>query len=114
MDNPVNAAYGRYDKPPEHEKPITVFGYTFPLQYRMPLLIAAGVIVLFVLWSVFLTLPSGFPFLAAKFAGGFFSYIGLFFLYMIGFFTLLLLVGVSVVVGYRLYAKYKAKQESPA
>jgi di/tricarboxylate transporter len=112
MDNPVNAAYGRYDKPPEHEKPLVVLGYTVPAQYRLPLFVVAGLFILFVLWSVFLTLPSGFPFLAAKFAGGFFSYIGLFFLYMIGFFALLLLIAAGVVVGFRIYEKAKAKAKT--
>jgi hypothetical protein len=109
MDNPVNAVYGRYDKPPEREKPLVVLGYTVPAQYRLPLLVVAVLFVLFVLWSVFLTLPSGFPFLAAKFAGGFFSYIGLFFLYMIGFFALLLLIGAGAMAGFRIYEKAKAK-----
>jgi len=97
MDNPVNATYGRYDKPPDHQKPISLW------------MIAAGVVILFVLWSVFLTLPSGIPFLAAKFAGGFFSYIGLFFLYMLGFFTLLLLGAVGIVVGSQIYARSTAR-----
>jgi hypothetical protein len=96
MDNPVNAVYGRYDKPPEHQKPIRLW------------MIGAGVVLLFVLWSIFLTLPSGIPFLAAKFAGGFFSYIGLFFLYMMGFFLLLIGLAAGIAYGSALYTKYRS------
>jgi len=97
MDNPVNAVYGRYDKPAEHQKPISLW------------MIGAGVVLLFVLWSVFLTLPSGIPFLAAKFAGGFFSYIGLFFLYMMGFFFLLIALAAGIAYGSALYTKYRTR-----
>jgi uncharacterized membrane protein len=110
MDHPTNSAYGRYDKPPEHEKALTILGYTIPNQFRWVLVAGAAVVILFVLWSVFLTLPSGFPFLAAKFAGGFFSYIGLFFAYMIGFFTLLTLIGVTLIVGGSVLASQNAQK----
>jgi hypothetical protein len=97
MDNPVNGVYGRYDKPPEHEKPFNM------------MTIIVVVIIFFVVWSVFLTLPTGFSFLAAKFAGGFFSYIGLFFLYMLGFFALLILVPAAAFALFQLYMKSRAK-----
>ena len=89
MEDPSNAVYGKDDAPPPKYGPVTFLGIRIPQESRpivawtlLALLIVMVTIIVFLL-------PSGIPFLAAKNSGGFFGYVGLFFLYMIGFFVIL-------------------------
>lgn len=93
MDFPSNAAYGPMDKPKETPKAVTVAGVRVPGQHVW--MIGVGILALVAIGTITIlfVLPSGIPYLAAKFAGGFFEYIGLFFVYMIGFFFLVFVVG---------------------
>lgn len=98
MDVPVNAAYGKNDKPAEQPHSMVLFGYFIPGEsvWKVGVIIGAGLLVAFMMIMVFL--PSGLPFLAAKNAGGFLDYVGLFFLYMLSFFVFIAVV-VGVFVG---------------
>ncbi len=102
MEFPANAVYGPDHKKTETPRAVDVAGVRVPGQHvwligvgLIGMLVVATIVVLFVL-------PSGIPFLAAKFAGGFLEYVGLFFVYMIGFFFLLILFGMlAALVGVR-------------
>jgi hypothetical protein len=93
MDFPTNAAYGPMDAPKEEPRAVEIAGVRVPGQHVwmlgvgiLGLVAVATIIILF-------ALPSGIPFLAAKFAGGFLEYVGLFFVYMVGFLFLLMVLG---------------------
>lgn len=89
METPSNAVYGKDDAPPPKYGPVTFLGVRIPQESRPIIawgLLAALIVMVTII--VFL-LPSGIPFLAAKNSGGFFGYVGLFFLYMFGFFLIL-------------------------
>lgn len=98
MENPVNAAYGKTDKPAEKPHSMVVFGRFVPGEdvWKVTLIVGAALVLVFFLVMIFL--PSGLPFLAAKNATGFVDYIGLFFLYMISFFVLVAVVVASIVL----------------
>lgn len=93
MDFPTNAAYGPKDKPKETPKAVTIAGIRVPGQHVWMIGVAILSLVAFGTMVILFVLPSGIPFLAAKFAGGFLEYVGLFFVYMVGFFFLLLVLG---------------------
>lgn len=97
MENPVNAAYGKTDKPEEKPQGMTLFGRFIPGEdvWKVVAIVGAAALVLFFLIMVFL--PSGLPLLAAKNSTGFLDYIGLFFIYMLGFFVFVT-VSVGLVV----------------
>lgn len=91
MDEPVNAALAKKDVPQEEEKTITFMGYRISpdMQVRIAIAIVVGFFLLFI--GILLFVPSGIPFLAAKNGSGLFSYIGLFFVYMLGYYAVLML-----------------------
>ena len=89
METPVNAAYGRHDVPKKEFRAITILGVRIPGQQVW--MVMAGLFAILVLLCIVVVvqLPSGLPFLAAKNADGFASYVGYFFAYMFGFFLVL-------------------------
>ena len=93
MDVPSNAAYGRNDTPKDPPRAVTIAGVRVPGQHVW--MIGAGILGMVAIATIVIlfVLPSGIPFLAAKFAGGFWEYIGLFFVYMMGVLFLLLILG---------------------
>ena len=91
MDFPMNAAYGKSDKPAEKPQAVTIFGYLIPGDSIWKVVLALFSIFAGLCFIIVVLLPSGFPFLAAKNSSGFFGYIGLFSAYMIGFFVILVL-----------------------
>ena len=93
MDFPSNAAYGPKDKPKEPPRAVTIAGVRVPGQHVW--MIGAGILGLVAIATITILfiLPSGIPFLAAKFAGGFFDYVGLFFVYMVGVLFLIFILG---------------------
>lgn len=102
MDIPVNAAY-QTDEVPGSNRPVTVFGIRVPAESRSTFYVGVGAVVVMLLFVILLLLPSGIPFLAAKNAGGFTGYVGLFFVYMLGFFALAIaFVAILSVVGVRI------------
>lgn len=98
MDFPTNAAYGPMDAPKEEPRAMMIAGFRIPGQQVWMVgvgilgLVAAGTL------TILFALPSGIPVLAAKFAGGFFEYVALFFIYMIGFFFLAIVLGALLAV----------------
>jgi len=93
MEFPTNAAYGATDAPKEEPRPVTIAGIRVAGQHVW--MIGVGILGLVAIGTIVIlfVLPSGIPFLAAKFAGGFLEYVGLFFVYMVGFFFLLMVLG---------------------
>ena len=92
MDVPVNAVYGKNDKPVPADRPLEIWGMRIPASQRWIVfggILGAGAVFVFV---TLVLLPSGIPYLAAKNSSGFLEYVGLFFLYMLGF--SLLVIGV--------------------
>ena len=88
----TNAAYDPNKNTIEETKrPITVLGVVVPGEKTW--MVAAGLFAVLVFLSmvVLLLLPSGLPYLAAKFSDGFLSYLVLFFAYMFGFFFIMLI-----------------------
>jgi hypothetical protein len=102
MDIPTNATT---DKSTDRESEFTtVLGFRIPTEQIWKVAVGIGAATLFVLVLIFVLMPSGFSFLAAKNATGLVSYMGLFASYMIGF---LLIAGAffGTIVGI-LYAIY--------
>ena len=93
MEFPANAVYGPERKPADPPRAVEIAGVRIPGQHVW--IIGAGLIGMLAVATIVIlfVLPSGIPFLAAKFAGGFWEYVGLFFVYMLGFFFLLILFG---------------------
>jgi hypothetical protein len=102
MDLPTNAATGK-DTEQESEM-TTVLGLRIPTEQIWKVAVGIGAVALVVLVIIFVLMPSGFSFLAAKNATGLVSYMWLFGSYMIGF---LLIAGAffGAIVGI-LYAIY--------
>ena len=86
----TNAAYDSNKEIEETKRPVTVMGVTVPGEKVW--IAAAGLFVglLFLCMIVLFLLPSGLPYLAAKFSDGFLSYLLLFSAYMFGFFFILI------------------------
>jgi hypothetical protein len=100
---PTNAATGK-DTEQESEM-TTIFGVRIPTQqiWMVAVGIAAAAFVVLVL--IFVLMPSGFSFLAAKNASGLLSYMWLFAGYMLGFIAIsLVFFGTIVGVLYAIYA----------
>lgn len=103
METPMNAAYGEGEKPKDAPRAVTILGQRIPGERKWMVAVGLfGVLVFLTVIVVFL-LPSGIPFLAAKYADGFFSYVMLFFAYMFGFFFVLV-VFFSMMAAVGLYA----------
>jgi hypothetical protein len=100
MDVPVNAAYGKKDKPEGSSRPLYVAGYRIPTDKAKPFLAANLAFISLIVLVTAVFLPIGIPFLAAKKSEGFGSYVGFFFSYMFAYFAffLLMLVGLGVAV----------------
>lgn len=100
---PTNAATG---KSTERESEMTtILGVRIPTEqsWKVAVGIAAAAFVVLVL--IFVLMPSGFSFLAAKNATGLLSYMGLFAGYMIGFLAIaLVFFGAIVGILYAIYA----------
>lgn len=107
MQEPVNAAYGANEVPPEPERPAYIAGYRIPTD-KIQVFVAANVFFIVVLFIVTtLVLPMGIPFLAAKKSEGFLTYVGFFFTYMFGYFAFFLLMLVTVgATGYAVQKTY--------
>lgn len=106
MQQPTNAAYGANDVPEDPAKKRKFLGMTFPETDSWKIgTVIGGVLLLYIL-VVLSIMPTGFSFLAAKNASGFFGYMGLFLLYMFGFLIILVLF-FAIVVGI-LYAIQKS------
>ena len=102
MDLPTNAATGKSaDRESEFT---TILGLRIPTAQIWKVAVGIGAAALFVLVIIFVLMPSGFSFLAAKNATGLVSYMWLFGSYMVGF---LLIAGTffGAIVGI-LYAIY--------
>lgn len=93
------------DKPTDREPEMTtILGLRVPMTQVWKVAMGIGVVALVVLVFIFVLMPSGISFLAAKNASGLTSYMALFTGYMVGFLILSLLF-FGVVVGI-LYAVY--------
>jgi hypothetical protein len=74
------------DKPTEQASEMTtVFGVRIPTEQIWKVAVGIAAAALAVLVLIFVLMPSGFSFLAAKNATGLLSYMGLFAGYMVGF-----------------------------
>lgn len=98
----TNAATG---KPTEQESEMTtIFGVRVPTDQIWKVAVGIAMIALAVLVLIFVLMPSGFSFLAAKNATGLVSYMGLFAGYMLGFLAIsLVFFGAIVGVLYAIY-----------
>lgn len=96
MDEPVNAARAKKDMPEDEAKTITFMGNRVSpdMQVRIAIGVAVGFFLLLV--GILLFVPSGIPFLAAKNGSGLFSYIGLFFIYMLGYYAVVMLTMAAI------------------
>lgn len=102
MDTPTNAATG---KSTDRESELTtILGVRIPTAQIWKVAVGIAVVALGVLILIFVLMPSGFSFLAAKNATGLLSYMGLFAGYMLGFLAIAL-VFFGAIVG-ALYAVY--------
>ena len=102
MSEPTNAATGK-DTTQESEM-TTILGIRIPTEqiWKVAVGIAAAALVVLVL--IFVLMPSGFSFLAAKTATGLVSYMGLFAGYMLGFIAIsAVFFGAIVGVLYAIY-----------
>jgi hypothetical protein len=104
MDLPTNAATGTdTDREPEMT---TVLGVRVPTDQTWKVAVGIAGAALVVLVLIFVLMPSGFSFLAAKNATGLLSYMGLFASYMIGFLVIAgLFFGAIVGVLYTVYMR---------
>lgn len=84
MEHPVKAVYEK-DKIPEPDRPVLFMGMNLPIR---TVYMGVAAVAVFLLFIVMMLLPSGIPYLAVKQSNGFFEYIGLFFVYMLGFFAI--------------------------
>jgi hypothetical protein len=102
MDRPTNAATGKSSE--QESEMTTVLGLRIPTAQIWKVAVGIAAVALSVLILIFVLMPSGFSFLAAKNATGLLSYMWLFASYMLGF---ILIAGAffGVVVGI-LYAIY--------
>lgn len=105
MENPTNAAYGKGEVPENPAEKTKFLGIVFRKDERWKVGVVIGVVLFFMILFILLIMPTGLSFLAAKNAGGFFGFLGLFTGYMLGFF-LLNLAFFGIVVGI-LYAIQK-------
>lgn len=85
----------------------TVLGVRIPTAQIWKVAVGIGAAALVVLILIFVLMPSGFSFLAAKNATGLLSYMGLFAGYMLGFLAIAL-VFFGAIAGV-LYALYKPR-----
>lgn len=85
----MNAAYEEGHVPPKKTGPVTVFGVRIPEESRHQVIILLFAVLVVLISIVVFLLPTGIPFLAAKNSSGFLGYVGLFFVYMFGFFAIL-------------------------
>ena len=83
MDLPTNAATGKSTE--QESEMTTVLGLRIPTEQIWKVAVGIGAVALAVLILIFVLMPSGFSFLAAKNATGLVSYMGLFASYMVGF-----------------------------
>lgn len=98
----TNAATGK-DTEQESEM-TTIFGVRVPTDQIWKVAVGIAMVALAVLVLIFVLMPSGFSFLAAKNATGLVSYMGLFAGYMIGFLAIsLVFFGAIVGVLYAIY-----------
>jgi hypothetical protein len=99
---PTNAAS---DTPTEQASEMTtVLGVRIPTEQLWKVAVGIAGAALFVLVLIFVLMPSGFSFLAAKNATGLLSYMGLFTSYMLSF--LFIVLGFFALVVGVLYAVY--------
>ncbi len=100
---PTNAATGK-DTEQESEM-TTIFGVRVPTEQIWKVAVGIAVAALAVLVIIFVLMPSGFTFLAAKNASGLLSYMWLFTGYMIGFLAIsLVFFGAIAGILYAIYA----------
>ena len=84
----------------------TILGVRIPTEQIWKVVVGIAAAALVVLIIIFVLMPSGFSFLAAKNATGLLSYMGLFAGYMIGFlFIALAFFGAVVGILYAVYAR---------
>jgi hypothetical protein len=83
MDLPTNAATGKSTE--QESEMTTVLGVRIPTEQIWKVAVGIGAVALAVLILIFVLMPSGFSFLAAKNATGLVSYMWLFGSYMVGF-----------------------------
>lgn len=86
----TNAAYDSNKKIEETKRPVTVLGVRVPGEKVWMVAVGLFAVLLFLSMIILIFLPSGLPYLAAKFSDGFLSYLLLFFAYMFGFFFVIL------------------------
>lgn len=104
MDLPTNAATGK-DTEQESEM-TTVLGVRIPTEQIWKVAVGIAAAALVVLVIIFVLMPSGFSFLAAKNATGLLSYMSLFAGYMLGFLAIALaFFGAIAGVLYAVYAR---------
>lgn len=104
MDLPTNAATGK-DTDQESEM-TTVLGVRIPVDQIWKVAVGIAAAALVVLIIIFVLMPSGFSFLAAKNATGLLSYMWLFGSYMVGFLLIAgLFFGAIVGILYAVYAR---------
>ena len=104
MDLPTNAATGK-DTDQESEM-TTILGVRIPMDQIWKVAVGIAAAALVVLIILFVLMPSGFSFLAAKNATGLLSYMWLFGSYMVGFLLIAgLFFGAIVGILYAIYAR---------
>jgi hypothetical protein len=104
MDLPTNAATGK-DTDQESEM-TTILGVRIPMDQIWKVAVGIAAAALVVLIIIFVLMPSGFSFLAAKNATGLLSYMWLFGSYMVGFLLIAgLFFGAIVGILYAIYAR---------
>jgi hypothetical protein len=104
MDLPTNAATGK-DTDQESEM-TTILGVRIPMDQIWKVAVGIAAAALVVLIIIFVLMPSGFSFLAAKNATGLLSYMWLFGSYMVGFLLIAgLFFGAIVGILYAVYAR---------
>lgn len=104
MDLPTNAATGKDTE--QDSEMTTILGVRIPTEQIWKVAVGIAAAALVVLIIIFILIPSGFTFLAAKNATGLLSYMGLFAGYMIGFLAIALaFFGAIAGVLYAVYAR---------
>lgn len=101
---PTNAATGKDTE--QDSEMTTILGVRIPTEQIWKVAIGIAVAALAVLIIIFVLMPSGFSFLAAKNATGLLSYMGFFAGYMLGFLAIALaFFGAIAGVLYAVYAR---------
>lgn len=104
MDVPTNAATGKSTE--QESEMTTILGVRIPVAQIWKVAVGIAIAALIVLILIFVLMPSGFSFLAAKNATGLVSYMGLFAGYMLGFILIsAAFFGTIVGVLYAVYAR---------